>query len=596
MDPAELLKVNSALTWALSRILRSPEPRRIYTGSFWDQPLKPTYLSELFEKRAPRCSPTCTVPRNNTVAKVNDLVMRARMVKAGAHLRPLKKEMPKLGGKDKKQRELIAGLEEVFFKVMMGAQHPAGRLSRRQQVPPHPRHLGGVPRLLFKKLDDRLLRNSTRSSPTTSAPSAAFEAIGEGGMSESPPPPPRPPAPAPVPASRRRRAPGADRGRRRRATPPPASDPWAVSPRLRPRPRATCGRRRRPAGEGGGGGVDTFGKKAPAPHPRPRPRRRPRRASDPWADAGAGDRAGAGAREERTPWAVSEADRAKYETIFLQMQPDDGKVPGTRWRPCPRSGLPTATLHARRSSTSATPASSMRTGFRRDAPDDADEARRAAAEDAAARVRAAQGPLSEVVLLNTYTAYLYSRSLRCRRRPRAARPCPLPGALHPGPVAPPTSPGSAPRLLPAAELPAPSPSCDARSPSSMAQSRRRRRRRRGFAADHRSSEPTTDTASARARPPWRTRTSRPLRSARACSPAPSRARQRRARRPVVVAARAPPSSVPPAPPAAPPSAPPRSRRRRPPRPRRRPRRPRRPRRSSWRRNCTARPRAPGRRP
>ena len=37
LDPAELLKVNSALTWSLSRILTSPEPRRIYTGSFWDQ-------------------------------------------------------------------------------------------------------------------------------------------------------------------------------------------------------------------------------------------------------------------------------------------------------------------------------------------------------------------------------------------------------------------------------------------------------------------------------------------------------------------------------------------------------------------------------
>ena len=44
---------------------------------------------------------------------------------------------------------------------------------------------------------------------------------------------------------------------------------------------------------------------------------------------------------------VSEADRAKYETIFLQMQPDDGKVPGTKVAPVlKRSGLPTATLHA----------------------------------------------------------------------------------------------------------------------------------------------------------------------------------------------------------------------------------------------------------
>ena len=33
----------------------------------------------------------------------------------------LKKEMPKLGGKDKKQRELIAGLEEVRNSAQLGA-------------------------------------------------------------------------------------------------------------------------------------------------------------------------------------------------------------------------------------------------------------------------------------------------------------------------------------------------------------------------------------------------------------------------------------------------------------------------------------------
>ena len=51
MDPAELLKINSALTWQLARILKGPETRRIYVGSFWEQPLaEGNYMNELFEK------------------------------------------------------------------------------------------------------------------------------------------------------------------------------------------------------------------------------------------------------------------------------------------------------------------------------------------------------------------------------------------------------------------------------------------------------------------------------------------------------------------------------------------------------------------
>ena len=52
LDPADLLKVNSALTWSLARILKAPEVRRTYVGSFWDQPLQPNYMNELFEKEA----------------------------------------------------------------------------------------------------------------------------------------------------------------------------------------------------------------------------------------------------------------------------------------------------------------------------------------------------------------------------------------------------------------------------------------------------------------------------------------------------------------------------------------------------------------
>ena len=50
---------------------------------------------------------------------MNDLLHRARTVRVQALiLHELRSAMPKMTGRDKKQRELIAGLEDVFFKVM----------------------------------------------------------------------------------------------------------------------------------------------------------------------------------------------------------------------------------------------------------------------------------------------------------------------------------------------------------------------------------------------------------------------------------------------------------------------------------------------
>ena len=46
------------------------------------------------------------------------------------------------------------------------------------------------------------------------------------------------------------------------------------------------------------------------------------------------------------PWAVSAADKVKYDTIFDQMGPEGGTVSGAKVAPVlKRSGLPTATLH-----------------------------------------------------------------------------------------------------------------------------------------------------------------------------------------------------------------------------------------------------------
>ena len=46
------------------------------------------------------------------------------------------------------------------------------------------------------------------------------------------------------------------------------------------------------------------------------------------------------------PWTVSSKEKAKYDTIFEGMSPNDGKVSGSKIAPVlKRSGLPTATLH-----------------------------------------------------------------------------------------------------------------------------------------------------------------------------------------------------------------------------------------------------------
>ena len=67
------------------------------------------------------------VPRNNVTNKVNDLVSRVRRVKVQALLlNELRKEMPKMTGRERKQKELIATLEEVFFKVSKAHNVPPG--------------------------------------------------------------------------------------------------------------------------------------------------------------------------------------------------------------------------------------------------------------------------------------------------------------------------------------------------------------------------------------------------------------------------------------------------------------------------------------
>jgi len=54
-------------------------------GSFWDQPLRPSYMMELFETETTALlNDLASLPRNNTTNKLNDLVYRTRMVRCQA--------------------------------------------------------------------------------------------------------------------------------------------------------------------------------------------------------------------------------------------------------------------------------------------------------------------------------------------------------------------------------------------------------------------------------------------------------------------------------------------------------------------------------
>ena len=84
IDAQQLMRVYGALMWSLSKVLYAPEVCRVYLGSFWDQPLRYDANRKLFEaEEQDMFQDLQSLPRNSTVRKLNDLIKRARLAKAG---------------------------------------------------------------------------------------------------------------------------------------------------------------------------------------------------------------------------------------------------------------------------------------------------------------------------------------------------------------------------------------------------------------------------------------------------------------------------------------------------------------------------------
>uniref|UniRef100_A0A3B3STH7 EH domain containing 2 n=1 Tax=Paramormyrops kingsleyae TaxID=1676925 RepID=A0A3B3STH7_9TELE len=117
----QLMRVYGALMWSLGKVFGTPEVLRVYIGSFWSEPLMVPDNRRLFElEEEDLFTDIQNLPRNAALRKLNDLVKRARLVRVHAHIISyLKQEMPSVFRKDNKKKHLINQLPVIFSKIQL---------------------------------------------------------------------------------------------------------------------------------------------------------------------------------------------------------------------------------------------------------------------------------------------------------------------------------------------------------------------------------------------------------------------------------------------------------------------------------------------
>lgn len=139
VDHQQLMRVYGALMWSLGKVLQTPEVTRVYIGSFWDKPLHYDTNKELFmAEEQDLFKDLQQLPRSTVVRKLNDLIKRARLAKVHAYIiSELRKEMPSMFGKDKKQKHLTENLQMIYNRLQIELQMSSGDfpdLEKMQEV------------------------------------------------------------------------------------------------------------------------------------------------------------------------------------------------------------------------------------------------------------------------------------------------------------------------------------------------------------------------------------------------------------------------------------------------------------------------------
>ncbi|KAL7318147.1 hypothetical protein PS15m_004406 [Mucor circinelloides] len=126
----QLMRVYGAMMWSLGKVVQTPEVMRVYLSSFWTE--KPPNCFEDCRELIEAESKDLLVDlkelrRNAAIRKVNEIVKRARLARVHALIiGHLKKEMPSMFGKKKKQEKLLQHLDQEFIKIQNKYHLPAG--------------------------------------------------------------------------------------------------------------------------------------------------------------------------------------------------------------------------------------------------------------------------------------------------------------------------------------------------------------------------------------------------------------------------------------------------------------------------------------
>ncbi|KAI8984177.1 P-loop containing nucleoside triphosphate hydrolase protein [Mycotypha africana] len=117
----QLMRVYGAMMWSLGKVVQTPEVMRVYLSSFWTEKPPNSFedCRELIDAESKDLLKDLKeLRRNAAIRKINEIVKRARLARVHALIiSHLKKEMPSMFGKKKKQEALLKNLGAEFTKI-----------------------------------------------------------------------------------------------------------------------------------------------------------------------------------------------------------------------------------------------------------------------------------------------------------------------------------------------------------------------------------------------------------------------------------------------------------------------------------------------